>query len=43
MLFIQKVLSDKDIQEWINESNLETECLEFVDNLIPASQSPLIL
>ena len=41
--YISMVVNDPHVQEWIEAAKLEPESLEFIDNLIPASDSPLVL
>lgn len=41
--FMKATLDHPLVQEWIEDSKAETEVLEFIDNLIPASDSPLVL
>lgn len=41
--FIDVVLANPLVQEWIRDAKQETERLEFIDQLVPASESPLIL
>lgn len=41
--FIDAVLANKHVQEWIAESQKEPESLDFIDKLVPAAESPLIL
>ena len=41
--FIDAVVGNEFVQEWIELAKQETESLDFIDNLIPAAESPLIL
>ena len=41
--YIAMVVNDPHVQEWIEAAKIEPESLEFIDNLTPASESPLVL
>jgi glutathione S-transferase len=41
--FIQTVTSHPLVQEWVEAAKNEMEKLDFIDNLVPAAESPLIL
>ena len=41
--FVDAVVENPYVQEWIAAAKDETESIDFVDNLVPAAESPLIL
>mmetsp|Transcript_2445 Transcript_2445/g.3456 ORF Transcript_2445/g.3456 Transcript_2445/m.3456 type:complete len:275 (+) Transcript_2445:89-913(+) len=41
--FVNATRGHPFVQEWIAEAKAETEHLDFVDNLVPAAESPMVL
>ncbi len=41
--FISAVCASISVQKWIELASDEVECIEFIDNLVPAVESPLTL
>ena len=41
--FVDAVVNNAFVQEWIEEAKKEPHSITFVDNLVPAAESPMIL
>jgi glutathione S-transferase len=41
--FVDRVIELESIREWTRQSEEEGERLQFIDDLVPASEAPLVL